>query len=34
MTWDAILFMALSWSGVLGLTFWAFSRLLRSGRKR
>lgn len=29
MTTGAILFMAVSWTFVLGLTFWSFSRLLR-----
>lgn len=29
MTTGAIVFMALSWGGVLGLTFWSFSRLMR-----
>ena len=32
MTPGAILFMAGSWTFVLGLTFWAFTRILR-GRK-
>lgn len=34
MTTGAIIFMALSWAGVLGLVFWAYGRLLRGGRKR
>ncbi len=29
MTWGAIVFMALSWAFVLGLTGWAFWRLLQ-----
>ena len=35
MTVSAILFMAASWTFVLGLTLWAFARVLRSrGRPR
>lgn len=30
MTTQAIFFMLASWGGVLGLTVWAFARLLRS----
>ncbi len=29
MKFEAILFMAASWTFVLGLTFWAFARILR-----
>jgi hypothetical protein len=32
MSKGAIIFMALSWAFVLGLTFWAFARLLRGKR--
>jgi type IV secretory pathway TrbD component len=33
MTAGAMIFMVLSWAAVLGLTLWAFARLLRTGRK-
>lgn len=33
MTVSAILFMAASWTFVLGLTLWAFARVLRSGKR-
>lgn len=32
MTTGAIVFMAVSWTFVLGLAFWAYSRLLRKRR--
>ena len=32
MTMGAVIFMVLSWTFVLGLTTWAFSRLLRGKR--
>ena len=32
MTTGAIVFMVLSWSFVLGLTFWSFVRILRNPR--
>ena len=31
MTTSAVIFMAASWTFVLGLTFWAFSRILKKG---
>ena len=31
MTTNAVIFMAASWTFVLGLTVWAFSRILRKG---
>lgn len=33
MTLGAILFMVVSWAGVLGLTGWSFARLLRADRR-
>jgi hypothetical protein len=34
MTTGAMIFMALSWGFVLGLTTWAYGKLLRGGRGR
>lgn len=33
MTTGAIIFMAMSWTFVLGVTFWAFLRILRKKRR-
>ena len=34
MTTGAMIFMGVTWAAVLGLTFWAYLRLLRGGKKR
>jgi hypothetical protein len=34
MTTGAMVFMAVSWIAVLGLTGWAFAKLLRIGKKK
>ena len=34
MTAGALLFMIVSWSIVLGLTIWAFARVLQAGERR